>query len=57
MIDIHSKGDYPSSALSNFAAYDFTVDGARCASMVLREQEFIGQLYRLREKLQEEEKR
>ena len=33
MIDIHSKGTYPSDALSNFAAYEFMVDGIPCASM------------------------
>lgn len=33
MIDIHNKGQYPSDALSNFAAYEFTVDGIPCASM------------------------
>ena len=33
MIDIHSKGTYPSDALSNFAAYEFVVDGILCASM------------------------
>ena len=33
MIDIHSKGKYPSDALSNFAAYEFMVDGIPCASM------------------------
>lgn len=33
MIDIHSKGKYPSAALSNFAAYEFMVDGILCASM------------------------
>ncbi len=33
MIDIHSKGEYPSAALSNFAAYEFMVDGIPCASM------------------------
>ena len=33
MIDIYSKGEYPSDALSNFAAYDFEVDGVKCASM------------------------
>lgn len=33
MIDIHSKGEYPSDALSNFAAYEFMVDGIPCASM------------------------
>lgn len=33
MINIHSKGRYPSDALSNFAAYEFSVDGVSCASM------------------------
>lgn len=33
MIDIYSKGEFPSNALSNFAAYDFKVDGVECASM------------------------
>lgn len=33
MIDIYSKGEYPADALSNFAAYDFEVDGVACASM------------------------
>ncbi len=33
MIDIHSKGAYPSAALSNFAAYESMVDGVPCASM------------------------
>lgn len=33
VIDIHSKGDYPSGALSNFAAYEFAVDGVECFSM------------------------
>ena len=33
MIDIHSKEPYPSNALSNFAAYEFIVDGIPCASM------------------------
>lgn len=33
MIDIYSKGEYPSNALSNFAAYDFEIDGVKCASM------------------------
>ena len=32
-IDIHSKGAYPSSALSNFAAYHFHVDSVICESM------------------------
>lgn len=33
MIDIHSKGTYPSDILSNFVAYEFIVDGIPCASM------------------------
>ena len=33
VIDIYSKGEYPSSALSNFAAYHFTLDGVPCGSM------------------------
>lgn len=33
MIDIYSKGAYPSDALSNFAAHEFMVDGIPCASM------------------------
>lgn len=33
MIDIYSKGEYPSDALSNFAAYEFEVDGVKCESM------------------------
>ena len=33
IIDIHSKGDYPSCALSNFAGYEFCVDGVKCSSM------------------------
>ncbi len=32
-IDIHSKGEYPSCALSNFAEYEFCVDGVKCSSM------------------------
>lgn len=32
-IDIHSKGEYPSNALSNFYAHEFYLDGVRCASM------------------------
>ncbi|MFA5854182.1 MAG: hypothetical protein WC866_03780 [Patescibacteria group bacterium] len=32
-IDIHSKGEYPSSALSNFGAHAFSLDGIECASM------------------------
>ncbi len=33
MIDIHSKGEYPSCALSNFAEYEFYVDGIKCSGM------------------------
>ena len=33
VIDIYSKGEYPSCALSNFAEYEFYVDGVKCASM------------------------
>ncbi len=33
IIDIHSKGEYPSCALSNFAEYEFYVDGIKCLSM------------------------
>ena len=33
IIDIHSKGEYPSCALSNFAEHEFFVDGIKCASM------------------------
>lgn len=33
MIDIHSKSEYPSCALSNFAEYEFYVDGIKCSSM------------------------
>lgn len=32
-MDISSKNPYPSSALSNFAAHSFVLDGVRCASM------------------------
>ena len=33
IIDIHSKGEYPSCALSNFAEYEFYVDNVKCSSM------------------------
>ena len=33
VVDIYSKGEYPFCALSNFAEYEFYVDGVRCASM------------------------
>lgn len=32
-MDIGSKNDYPSCALSNFAAHKFEIDGVKCASM------------------------
>ncbi len=32
-IDIHSKGEYPSCALSNFAEYEFYIDGVKCMNM------------------------
>ena len=32
-IDIHSKGRYPSYALSNFYPYEFTFDGVKCGSI------------------------
>lgn len=32
-IDIHSKGEYPSCALSNFAEYEFFIDNIKCLSM------------------------
>lgn len=32
-IDIYSKGEYPSGALSNFYPHAFTFDGVECASM------------------------
>lgn len=32
-VDIHSKGRYPSYALSNFYPYEFTFDGVRCGSI------------------------
>lgn len=32
-INIHSRGKYPGSALSNFASYSFVVDGVECSSM------------------------
>lgn len=32
-MDIHSKGRYPSNALSNFAVHPFTLDGIEIASM------------------------
>lgn len=33
VIDIHSKGEYPSCAISNFAEYEFYIDGVKCMSM------------------------
>lgn len=33
LIDIYSKGEYPSSALSNFAEHHFSLDGVPCGSM------------------------
>lgn len=33
IIDIHSKGEYPSCALSNFAAHEFYIDNVKCSSM------------------------
>lgn len=33
VIDIHSKGDYPSCELSNFYPHAFELDGVRCSSM------------------------
>lgn len=33
IIDIHSKGEYPACALSNFAEYEFFVDNVKCSSM------------------------
>ncbi len=32
-VDIHSRGDYPANALSNFYPHSFTLDGVFCASM------------------------
>lgn len=32
-INIHSKGDYPSCALSNFAEHEFNIDNVPCSSM------------------------
>ena len=32
-LDIHSKGEYPADALSNFFGYDFVFDETQCASM------------------------
>lgn len=33
VLDIHSKGEYPSCALSNFAEYEFYIDNIKCLSM------------------------
>lgn len=33
IIDIHSKGEYPSCELSNFAEHEFCIDGVKCLSM------------------------
>lgn len=33
IIDVHSKGEYPSCAISNFAEYEFCIDGVKCMSM------------------------
>ncbi len=33
IIDIHSKGDYPSCALSNFTEHEFYIDNVKCSSM------------------------
>ena len=32
-MDIGSNGKWPGSALSNFAAHEFVIDGVKCASM------------------------
>ena len=32
-MDIHSRSNWPSRALSNFALHPFTMDGVECASM------------------------
>ncbi len=32
-MDIHSKGEYPSNALSNFAPHRFEIDGVQCGGM------------------------
>ncbi len=32
-MDIYSKGEYPSDALSNFYAHEFEIDGVRCECM------------------------
>lgn len=33
IIDIHSKGEYPACAISNFAEYEFCIDSVKCLSM------------------------
>ena len=33
IIDIYSKGEYPSNVLSNFYPNEFTFDGVKCGSM------------------------
>ena len=33
VIDIYSKGEYPSNVLSNFSPNSFVFDGVKCASM------------------------
>lgn len=33
IIDVHSKGTYPSCALSNFAEHEFYIDNVKCSSM------------------------
>lgn len=32
-VDIYSKGEYPSCALSNFAEHEFYIDNEKCSSM------------------------
>lgn len=32
-MDIHSKGEYPSNMLSNFAPHEFEIDGVKCGGM------------------------
>ena len=33
VIDVYSKGEYPSNVLSNFYPNEFVIDGIKCASM------------------------
>ena len=33
IMDIHSKGEYPSNMLSNFAPHEFEIDGVKCGGM------------------------